>query len=319
MSDAAESKVDIHDVTSPLMASEPVEIVRCFAVEEIRQRYREHLRIDVSSRLGSTKHVYLCRGRETGIEFFWPNNLAADSSLYEELRKLPGYYAESKWEFNTASELLAEHNSILEVGCGDGHFVSILQNEGHEARGIDFNASAVARAVSEGKRVSLGDFAALEQMRQNGTQFDAICAFQVLEHLADPVRFLSDCIGLLRVGGRLVLAIPDGMGPLAVLDVALDLPPHHMARWNLAALQSLCRLFPIRMHAFRCEPMAAAHLPLLVRSVFNPLRAEPSTLARVRKRVVSALACRYWARHPNDISIRGQTLLVAFDVQAPGQ
>ena len=39
--------------------------------------------------------------------------------------------------------------------------------------------------------------------------FDYVLASHVLEHLPNPLAFLQDCFGLLRPGGRLVVALPD--------------------------------------------------------------------------------------------------------------
>ena len=49
----------------------------------------------------------------------------------------------------------ADPKNVLEVGCGDGHFLSQLGNIG--VCGMDFNPSMVALAKKRGVQVEVGD------------------------------------------------------------------------------------------------------------------------------------------------------------------
>jgi SAM-dependent methyltransferase len=78
--------------------------------------------------------------------------------------------------------LLADHQPVLDIGCGRGEFLTLLAGEGIAARGVDSDAGMVARCRALGLDVELGD--ANEHLcgladRSLGTIFSA----QVIEHL----------------------------------------------------------------------------------------------------------------------------------------
>lgn len=86
--------------------------------------------------------------------------------------------------------------NILEIGPGDGWVREFADRSGWTGyRSIDVVAG-VADVVGD-----IGDLGSLPFSPQ---QFDAICAFEVIEH----VDLLPACRYLLRQGGRLVLTTP---------------------------------------------------------------------------------------------------------------
>jgi len=95
---------------------------------------------------------------------------------------------------------------ILEVGCGDGHFLAAAQAAGFEAWGTEISSSGLQRLEKRGLRVLAGD---LTDLGLPPGHFDAVVLFEVLEHLADPVGHLMECHRVLREGGALVLTTPN--------------------------------------------------------------------------------------------------------------
>jgi SAM-dependent methyltransferase len=75
-----------------------------------------------------------------------------------------------------------------------------------------------------------------------GRSYDWIIASHVIEHLTDPIGFLSDCEALLRPGGRLVLAVPDrrkcfdALRPVSTLGAMLEAHAERRSRHRLGAL-----------------------------------------------------------------------------------
>ena len=156
-----------------------------------------------------------------------------------------------------------QHADVLDVGCGVGAFLDVLRDR-REARatGIDLSSEAVAIAQRLGRSASLGDLVNAVEGRIG--EFDVVCVFQVLEHVADPRRFLQGCVRLLKPGGRLCVGVPNNDGYLGfqrIEDASLNLPPHHATRWGLRTLRMLERLFPLRLRRLRCEPLARWHVP----------------------------------------------------------
>jgi 2-polyprenyl-6-hydroxyphenyl methylase / 3-demethylubiquinone-9 3-methyltransferase len=95
---------------------------------------------------------------------------------------------------------------ILDVGCGAGLLSERLAGLGAQVCGIDPVARniALARAAAE-KAGQIIDYreGTPELLRQEGRQFDAVCALEVVEHIPDRPSFLRVLSALLRPGGVL--------------------------------------------------------------------------------------------------------------------
>ena len=95
---------------------------------------------------------------------------------------------------------------VLEVGAGDGRFVSRLRAAGLEAKGIEPSEGGVRMARVRAAPV---ERAALEEMRLEPESLDATIAWHVLEHLDDPEAAVARIRIWLRPGGRIVVACPN--------------------------------------------------------------------------------------------------------------
>lgn len=92
--------------------------------------------------------------------------------------------------------------SILDIGCYDGAFLHYLGNS-WQAHGIELNEQAIQRAKERGIDIlapDLYDLASIEQ------QFDAVVAFDVIEHVQNPADLLERMSAVTRSGGTIILA-----------------------------------------------------------------------------------------------------------------
>lgn len=186
----------------------------------------------------------------------------------------------------------------------------MLERDGHSAVGLEINEAAVRIGRSRGcdvRQATLEHFAA-----ECDQPFDAVCAFQVLEHVRDPCSFLRSALRCLRDGGLAIFAVPNGEGIFSSLDVALDMPPHHMLRWNGAALQYLTKLFPLILEDLRVEPLSRLHVGLLADACFNHPAFSGSGWGSLRRRAVGTLASKYWSHHFGECRLPGHSLFVVF-------
>jgi 2-polyprenyl-3-methyl-5-hydroxy-6-metoxy-1,4-benzoquinol methylase len=103
---------------------------------------------------------------------------------------------------------LGARGRILDVGCACGFFIEAALKHGFEAYGIEFSKEAVAIAREEIRsRITIGDVNLLREREED--RFDAVVAFDIIEHTQNPIKFLEEIRQILRPGGWLMLATPD--------------------------------------------------------------------------------------------------------------
>ncbi len=101
---------------------------------------------------------------------------------------------------------LGQGARVLEVGSGVGALVRALRDQGLEATGLELSEAAVAIA-----REHLGIELRQESVdeAQFPHQLDGIVALHVVEHLLSPNSFIEKASAALRMGGLLVVEVPD--------------------------------------------------------------------------------------------------------------
>jgi 2-polyprenyl-3-methyl-5-hydroxy-6-metoxy-1,4-benzoquinol methylase len=97
---------------------------------------------------------------------------------------------------------------LLDIGCGSGKFVNYLNTQGYKSFGIEpsvpvYNHFLANNSVFE--CTSVIDYI----NKVPGNVFDIITAFDVLEHVKDPVEFLTGIASLLHKDSLLFISTPD--------------------------------------------------------------------------------------------------------------
>ena len=191
----------------------------------------------------------------------WYDPMAAgDDKLYEQLQKHDWYYQGDKAEFGFVSGLIGQlpgRPRVLEVGCGRGAFGLQIQDK-VDYLGLEYNDLAAQRARSAGLDVHRRSVSS--EVERNRGEYDVVCHFQVLEHVADVSGFMRDCVALLRPGGLFVVSVPaeDSMVGLSPSNW-LNMPPHHVTRWSDLALAALFDRLGVPGVLFWHEPVATYH------------------------------------------------------------
>jgi len=114
---------------------------------------------------------------------------------------------------------------LLDYGCGDGTFLSLLQTSGAApalAVGAEIDPRVIVDctrrfgAVANVRFVSVADL----QRDEHARAYDAIFCMEVLEHVVDPATMLETFKGLLAPGGTLVISVPIETGiPVVVKQI----------------------------------------------------------------------------------------------------
>ncbi len=99
---------------------------------------------------------------------------------------------------------------LLDIGCGGGLLCEPMTRLGFQVTGVDASARniGVARthAEQQGLDIDYRADTAEALLAQGEPPFDVVLNMEVIEHVADPARFLKDCVQLMRPGGLMIVA-----------------------------------------------------------------------------------------------------------------
>ena len=109
-------------------------------------------------------------------------------------------------------KLPGERRRLLDVGAHAGRFISLAQQAGWRAEGLELNPQTAAFAArTTGARIRQVN---LEHLEMAGDRFDAITLTDVLEHMPHPRRMLRRVAHLLEPGGWVAIKVPCGPAQL---------------------------------------------------------------------------------------------------------
>jgi len=246
----------------PLCRSEKIRCLKSIDVELVVALWAKFYKIDIRPEFRNISQIELWQCASCSISFFAPESLAGSAEMYAQLEGTGGwgYYLSDKWEYEVAIKDLRGHKKILEVGCGSGNFISRAEEAGLSIVGLEQNPKAIAEAVARGLQVWKGSVE--DVARDSPCSYDAVCSFQVIEHVPKAGEFLDACCAMLRPGGLLILAMPNQRSYVRHMVNPLDMPPHHMSRLTRKSLLCLEAFFPLRRLLTEYEPLTDLQVDL---------------------------------------------------------
>lgn len=96
--------------------------------------------------------------------------------------------------------------NVLENGCGVGMYVEHLAQFGGKLFGLEYDFERTSEASQRSPRIIN---AAGEYLPYPDEVFDLILSHEVLEHVADDVRAVTEMVRVLRPGGRMLIFVPN--------------------------------------------------------------------------------------------------------------
>jgi 2-polyprenyl-6-hydroxyphenyl methylase/3-demethylubiquinone-9 3-methyltransferase len=120
---------------------------------------------------------------------------------------------------------------ILDIGCGGGLLSEPMARLGADVVGADAAARnipvAQVHADEQGLNIDYRHTTA-EELAAAGEQFDAVLNMEVVEHVADPLAYLTACHDLLKPGGLMTCSTIN-RNPKSYLMAILG--AEHVMRW----------------------------------------------------------------------------------------
>lgn len=234
-----------------------------------------------------------------GFQYFFPS-IVGTPLFYERLEEAGAYYTTLRWDQRVAIHELGAATRLTDFGCGSGAFVRAAADLGLNTVGVDFNPAS--SGGSDGEMTIISASADdLHRLAKEVRPADVVTAFQVLEHVSDPIGLLRGLASLTVSGGRVIVSVPNRDRFEVDRIQLLDCPPHHQTRWRPLDLERAGDRARLRIIEVRAERN------------FNPLRV----LNRLGRRALSPAlddwplppAGRPW---PPSHILNGQNLVAFF-------
>lgn len=144
-------------------------------------------------------------------------------STYNKLYNLSGQYATHQKEFDNLKDNVKRNigrpklriidylfdkkvHKICEIGAGVGIVANYLKNKKKEYVGVELDKKTVEKAQSLNLNIQHGDFSIIKNFPD---KYDAIIAFEVIEHLQDLDYFFKIITEKLVDGGYLGFTVPN--------------------------------------------------------------------------------------------------------------
>jgi methionine biosynthesis protein MetW len=162
----------------------------------------------------------------------------------------------ARFDHLLVADMVAPHSRVLDVGCGDGELLKLLESRGVDGRGIELSREGVNDCVAKGLAVIQGD-ADTDLADYPNDAFDYVILSQTLQATRHPRIVLEH---MLRIGGRAIVSFPNfGHWRIRLLltfggrmprtdnlpDTWYDTPNIHFC--TIKDFRDLCRVVGVKM------------------------------------------------------------------------
>jgi len=101
---------------------------------------------------------------------------------------------------------IPRHGRALDIGCGQGTFLTLLRKKGWEVSGTELSGKQAGRAIEAGLSVSIGD---VQERQFPAGSLDLITLWQVIEHLHEPGMLIGRIRPMLKKRGIVAISTPN--------------------------------------------------------------------------------------------------------------
>ncbi len=159
-----------------------------------------------------TRYFKDCLIKCDHCDFVFCSKIPSDSELVSHYNAYPRNELISSITLKRYQELLAffkryrDTGNILDVGCGNGHFLSEAKSKGWNVYGTEYTDTAIDICKKKGINMFQGK---LNPEDFGNLKFDVICSIEVLEHINNPTEEIKNFHYLLRDGGIVYITTPN--------------------------------------------------------------------------------------------------------------
>ena len=109
-------------------------------------------------------------------------------------------------------KIAQEKSNILDLGCGEGTRLGLIERNGKSLTGIDTSSSALKKAKAKLPEVKFipGN---IEKLPFDNESFDLVYSAFVFEHLDEPEQVLKEAVRVFKKGGNLLIVAPNYGAP----------------------------------------------------------------------------------------------------------
>lgn len=169
--------------------------------------------------------------------------------LFTGERVVPGRVDADLWNEHYARYLFASRfargERVLDLGCGAGYGAALMAESAVSVTGIDLSAEAVEYARTQYNRANLQfRTASCTATGLPDASFDLITAFEIIEHLDDWPKLLSEVRRMLAPDGQFFVSTPNKHYYGEAREGA-GANPYHVHEFELAEFEAALRdMFP---------------------------------------------------------------------------
>ena len=244
------------------------EAAQHFVRKELNADVHAELRAEIQ-RLWNAPTCEILRCGQCGFCYACPY-VAGRETFYGLLLSSPDF-PKDRFEFHQTESALRNvitdpsSASLLEVGAGNGAFIrrvspSLIPKD--RVLCTEFSPAGAEQIRSYGVRCEMTDVRSLNRA-EHANRFNALCMFQVLEHIDQLDELWQALTALAAPSARLFISVPNA----AMVDFneahngERDMPPNHVGRWNRRAFEVISGRYGWDVVQDATEP--SSHLTLL--------------------------------------------------------